>query len=143
METTLEVILPVFGLVICGYLVGKTSILDEPGINGLTNFVFYVAIPVLMFRSILISEFPGIEDMGILLAYYAETGLRSNPKQPRTDALGVRVDALVSTRSTTDAKTHSVCIFPAQYYLLEWGDHDAFSGEDASDTRRNTPIARQ
>jgi malonate transporter len=70
METTLEIILPIFGLVICGYLVGKTSILDEPGINGLTNFVFYVAIPILMFRSILISEFPGIEDMGILLAYY-------------------------------------------------------------------------
>jgi malonate transporter len=70
METTLEIILPVFGLVICGYLVGKTKILDEPGINGLTNFVFYVAIPVLMFRSVLLSDFPRFEEMGILLAYY-------------------------------------------------------------------------
>jgi len=70
METTLNIILPVFGLVICGYLVGLTKILNEEGIDGLTNFVFYVAIPVLMFRSILNSEFPDLEDMGILTAYF-------------------------------------------------------------------------
>ena len=70
MDTTLEIILPVFGLVACGYLVGSTKVLDKPGIDGLTNFVFYVAIPVLMFRSVLQSEIPGIKDLGILLAYY-------------------------------------------------------------------------
>jgi malonate transporter len=70
METTLNIVLPVFGLVVCGYLVGRTKILDEEGINGLANFVFYVAVPVLMFRSVLKSEYPELKDMGILFAYY-------------------------------------------------------------------------
>lgn len=70
METTLNIVLPVFGLVVCGYLVGRTKILNQEGINGLTNFVFYVAIPLLMFRSVMNSEFPDLKDMGILFAYY-------------------------------------------------------------------------
>ncbi len=70
METTLNIVLPVFGLVLCGYLVGQTKILNEAGIDGLTNFVFYVAIPVLMFRSVLKSDFPDVEDMEVLYAYY-------------------------------------------------------------------------
>lgn len=70
METTLNIILPVFGLVVCGYLVGRTKILTEEGIEGLTSFVFYVAVPILMFRSVLRSEIPDLGDIGILFAYY-------------------------------------------------------------------------
>jgi malonate transporter len=70
MDTTINIVLPVFGLVICGYIVGHTKILTEEGVSGLTNFVFYVAIPVLMFRSVLNSESPGLQDMGIIFAYF-------------------------------------------------------------------------
>ena len=70
METTLEIALPVFGLVICGYLVGRSRIMDEAGIDGLTNFVFYVAIPVLLFRTVMRSAVPEAGDLAILTAYF-------------------------------------------------------------------------
>ena len=70
METTFEVVLPVFGLVICGYLVGRSRIIDEAGIDGLTNFVFYVAIPVLLFRTVMRSAVPEVGDLAILIAYF-------------------------------------------------------------------------
>ncbi len=70
METTLEIALPVFGLVICGYLVGRSRIMDEAGIDGLANFVFYVAIPVLLFRTVMRSAVPEAGDLAILVAYF-------------------------------------------------------------------------
>lgn len=70
MEVTLGIVFPVFGLVLCGYLVGRTRVLTREGIVGLTNFVFYVAIPVLMFRTVVRNDLPGLEDMAIMGAYY-------------------------------------------------------------------------
>ncbi len=70
METTFEIVLPVFGLVICGYLVGRSRIIDEAGIDGLTSFVFYVAIPVLLFRTVMRSAVPEAGDLAILIAYF-------------------------------------------------------------------------
>ncbi len=67
---TFNIVLPVFGLVFCGYLVGRTKILTPEGIHGLTNFVFYVAIPVLMFRTVARNELPGLNDLAIIGAYY-------------------------------------------------------------------------
>jgi len=70
MEMTFGIVLPVFGLVLCGYLVGRTRILTREGIHGLTNFVFYVAVPVLMFRTVARNDIPDLTDLSILAAYY-------------------------------------------------------------------------
>jgi hypothetical protein len=70
METALDIVLPVFGLVICGYLVGRSRIIDDAGIDGLTSFVFYVAIPVLLFRTVMRSAVPEPGDLAILAAYF-------------------------------------------------------------------------
>ncbi|NQV99766.1 MAG: AEC family transporter [Rhodospirillales bacterium] len=70
MELTLGIVLPVFGLVLCGYIVGRTRLLTAEGIQGLTNFVFYVAIPVLMFRTVARNDLPSADDMNILAAYF-------------------------------------------------------------------------
>jgi len=69
-ELTLGIVLPVFGLVLCGYIVGRTRLLTAEGIQGLTNFVFYVAIPVLMFRTVARNDLPSADDMNILAAYF-------------------------------------------------------------------------
>ena len=70
METTVESVLPVFGLVLCGYLVGRSRLLTVEGVTGLTRFVFYVAIPVLLFRTISRNELPDWSDLSVLFAYY-------------------------------------------------------------------------
>lgn len=67
---TFGIVFPVFGLVVCGYIVGRTHILTREGISGLTNFVFYVAIPVLMFRIVVRNDIPDASDLSILAAYY-------------------------------------------------------------------------
>ena len=70
METTLPIVLPVFGLILLGYLVGRTRLLSEEGVRGLTNFVFYVAMPVFLFRATATLEWPEDVDLSILLAYF-------------------------------------------------------------------------
>ena len=70
MDMTIGIVLPVFGLVLCGYVVGRTRLLTPEGIQGLTNFVFYVAIPVLMFRTVARNDLPAIDDLNIIAVYY-------------------------------------------------------------------------
>ncbi|MEO3428840.1 AEC family transporter [Pelagibius sp. CAU 1746] len=51
MLSILETVLPIFGLVLCGYLVGRLRWMSEEAIKGLNTFVFYFAIPALLFRA--------------------------------------------------------------------------------------------
>ena len=70
MIATLSIVLPVFGLILLGYLVGRTRLLSADGIKGLTNFVFYVAMPALLFRSLATLERPAGVDFSIVFAYF-------------------------------------------------------------------------
>ena len=70
MLTTLFIVLPVFGLILCGYLIGHTRLLNADGIKGLTNFVFFVAMPALLFRSLAILQRPENVEFGIVFAYF-------------------------------------------------------------------------
>ena len=40
-----------FGLVLCGYVVGRRGWMSEEAIKGLNTFVFYFAVPALLFRA--------------------------------------------------------------------------------------------
>src|SRR3546814_6686873 len=51
MQSILETVLPIFGLVFCGYVVGRKGLMSEEAIKGLNTFVFYFAIPALLFRA--------------------------------------------------------------------------------------------
>ncbi|MEQ8354722.1 MAG: AEC family transporter [Kiloniellaceae bacterium] len=51
MLSILETVLPIFGLVLCGYVVGRKGWMSEEAIKGLNTFVFYFAIPALLFRA--------------------------------------------------------------------------------------------
>ncbi len=68
MQTTVETILPIFSLVLCGYLLGRRFISEE-GIRGLANFVFYVAVPALLFRAMSRVSLPDLQQLSIVLAY--------------------------------------------------------------------------
>lgn len=50
MLETLFVALPVFGFVAGGYVLGKTSLFNEEKAKGVTTYVFWFAVPMLLFR---------------------------------------------------------------------------------------------
>lgn len=71
MQAVLDVVLPVFGLILCGWVVGKTPLLTREGIRGINNFVFWVAIPALLFRSMGTLTVPDTVDPLIIPAYFS------------------------------------------------------------------------
>lgn len=75
MGTTLGIVLPVFTLILIGYLAGKTRLFPDDSVKGLNAFVFFFAVPALLFRSLAKLEnsgdgASGAVDPSILLAYY-------------------------------------------------------------------------
>ncbi len=50
MEAIFNVILPVFALIACGYLAAKFGILSGDSTDALNKFVFFIAMPVLLFH---------------------------------------------------------------------------------------------
>ncbi len=51
MTLVIDIVIPIFGLIGLGYLMARTPLLSAEGTRGLTQFVFYCAIPVLLFRA--------------------------------------------------------------------------------------------
>lgn len=52
MNAILTTVLPVFGLIVVGYGLAKANIIDEVAGRGISLFVFNVAIPALLFRTV-------------------------------------------------------------------------------------------
>jgi predicted permease len=52
MQNIIAITLPFFALICCGYLAGRRGLLSEEGIKGLNTFVFYFALPCLIFSSL-------------------------------------------------------------------------------------------
>lgn len=69
MQSILETVLPIFGLVLCGYVVGRQRWMSEEAIKGLNTFVFYFAIPALLFRAM--ARGIGAIDFTIVGAYFS------------------------------------------------------------------------
>lgn len=51
MNAILDIIVPVFGTVLVGWLIGRSKLLSPEGLRGLTNVTFYALFPALLFRS--------------------------------------------------------------------------------------------
>lgn len=64
-------ILPLFALVLIGYGSGRLAWMTEEQLKGLTSFVFYLAIPALLFRSLGRGDILDALDPRILMAYFA------------------------------------------------------------------------
>jgi malonate transporter len=52
MRTMLEVALPVFAVMLCGYLAGRSGMVANSGVRSLNNYVYYFALPALLFLSL-------------------------------------------------------------------------------------------
>ena len=51
MNSIIDVLLPIFGFIAIGYALGRSPLLSDEGAKGLSQFVFYCAIPALLFRA--------------------------------------------------------------------------------------------
>lgn len=51
MNAILDIIVPVFGTVLVGWLIGRSKLLSPEGLRGLTNVTFHALFPALLFRS--------------------------------------------------------------------------------------------
>lgn len=73
MGNLLQTTLPVFGLILLGYVVGWAGVIDRAGIRGLSRFTFRIAIPVLLVRSMANVALSGPVEWPLMAAYYGAT----------------------------------------------------------------------
>ena len=61
------VVLPAFGLVLAGYLAGRSRNVERDGVAGLNFLVFYFALPALFFRLVAITPFRELANLPFVL----------------------------------------------------------------------------
>src|SRR6516162_5103940 len=61
------VVLPAFGLVLAGYLAGRSRNVERDGVAGLNFLVFYFALPALFFRLVAMTPFPELANLPFVL----------------------------------------------------------------------------
>lgn len=75
MTQIIDIVLPVFGLIAIGYLVAWFGLLGRVAGEGLVDFVFVIAIPLLIFRTIATADFGGVSPWRIWLPFFAAFAL--------------------------------------------------------------------
>jgi len=70
LQVILDIILPVFGVMLIGYGAARLGFFGKTASEGLSAFVFNFAIPVLLFRSLATTELPPVLPWGHLLSFY-------------------------------------------------------------------------
>ena len=67
---TLLIVAPVFALIAAGYAAVLFRFVTESAHKGISEFAFSIAIPALLFRTIVVSEFPQLSALRMWGAYY-------------------------------------------------------------------------
>ncbi|MDQ0298035.1 putative permease [Salibacterium salarium] len=52
MQTIIDVIIPIFSIILCGLIAGKFELIRESGVKALNFYVYYFALPALLFFSL-------------------------------------------------------------------------------------------
>ncbi len=71
MLSSLLVVLPVFGLIGIGYGLRWGRLVRETTGEGLSDFVFVLAVPCLLFRTLAKADIPAVQPWGYWIAYFA------------------------------------------------------------------------
>ncbi|MEN5084692.1 AEC family transporter [Bosea sp. TWI1241] len=75
MLTSLLIVLPVFGLIGLGYLARRLALVRDTTGDGLSDFVFVLAIPCLLFKTLATASFPPDQPWGYWISYFAALGV--------------------------------------------------------------------
>ena len=80
METLVTVTIPVFGIILTGYLAGKFSLLSEHSAKAINAFVYYFSLPALLFLLTTKADFAEIANFSFILVFSLNNeSLSSNP----------------------------------------------------------------
>ena len=69
MEPVVNVVLPVFAIILSGYIAGRTGVMGEASTDALNRFVYYVALPVLLGHSMAKVDAATLFDWPFIAAY--------------------------------------------------------------------------
>lgn len=69
MEPIFNVVLPVFGIIAAGYLAGRRGLLGDASSEALNRFVYWVALPVLLFKAMATVDIANIIRVDFLLGF--------------------------------------------------------------------------
>jgi predicted permease len=67
---TVLIVAPVFALIAAGYAAVLFRFVSETANKGISEFAFSIAIPALLFRTIVVSELPAVSAVQVWAAYY-------------------------------------------------------------------------
>ncbi len=70
MAVILEGVVPLFAVILLGYVAGRLRLFDEAGVATLVGFVFNLAMPPLLFRLMATSQLAEVADWRLLVAYF-------------------------------------------------------------------------
>ena len=89
MNAIVDIIVPVFGMVLVGWAIGRTRLLSPEGLRGLVNVTFYALFPALLFRSMAKVRLDAL-DLEIVLAFFGAGLLLYFLLMPFGRAIGMR-----------------------------------------------------
>jgi malonate transporter and related proteins len=72
---TVLIVAPVFALIAAGYAAVLFRFVSETANKGISEFAFSIAIPALLFRTVVVSEFPAVNAFQVWGAYYGALAL--------------------------------------------------------------------
>ncbi len=75
MEAILTTVLPVFGLIVLGFAFARFRVVDQATARGLTQFVFTLAIPALLFRTVALTKPQEATPFGLWIAFFGGLAL--------------------------------------------------------------------
>ena len=70
MSDLIAVVLPVFGLIAIGFIAGWSRLLPDRAGDGLSDYVFTLGIPVLIFKTMVNAKLPDAQPWGYWAAYF-------------------------------------------------------------------------
>jgi malonate transporter and related proteins len=98
MLATLSVVAPVFLVILCGWTTVRLRFLSHRATDGLSEFVFVVAVPILLFRTLATSPLPDVQPFGYWAAYFIAMALvwtTGSLLAARVFGLGGRENAII------------------------------------------------
>jgi malonate transporter and related proteins len=70
MPSVLTVVIPVFAVILMGFLIAQRRLLPEGTGKGVSDFIFNIAMPAMLFRTMATVEDSGVAPFGLLLGYF-------------------------------------------------------------------------
>ena len=70
MQTVLNIITPIFGIVALGFVLARAGVFGAAASEALTRFMFYVAVPAMLFRTLATTTLPASVPWAYIAAFY-------------------------------------------------------------------------